>query len=216
MRLEFGGLTIINRGGVDAEGLDLPLAHEPGRCLGMQAREMERSYTFRPSQLCSQILLPRRPVSGKACVEQHDRCVWNSPVPCLPLLEILDGDAVIPITGALGCDVDTDTSSNQAFDWDLIQRLPTLGKVNGSIDMGTPMFGHLQAIRGVVVPARRLPRLLEDEPEVLFSRPYNRVRPEGMSEIDELRLLPGKTIKPRMTGSAPHTSQHAQHDEPAS
>jgi hypothetical protein len=35
MRLEFGGLTIINRGGVDAESLDLPLAHEPGRRLGM-------------------------------------------------------------------------------------------------------------------------------------------------------------------------------------
>ena len=84
----------------------------------------------------------------------------------------------------------------------MIKRLPTLGKVNGRIDVGAAMFGQLQAIRGVVVPARRLPRLLEDEPEVLFSRPYNRVRPEGMSEIDELRLLPNKTIKPRMTGSA--------------
>jgi hypothetical protein len=78
------------------------------------------------------------------------------------------------------------------------------------------MFGHFQAIRGVVVPARRLSRLLEDEPEVLFGRPYNRVRPEGMSEIDEPRLLPGKTIKPRMTGSASHTNQHTQHNKPAS
>jgi hypothetical protein len=131
------------------------------------------------------------------------------------LLEILDGDAVISIAGALGSNVDSDASSNQAFDRDLIQRLPTPGKVNGRIDVGAPMFGHFQAVRGVVVPARRLPRLLEDEPEVLFSRPYNRVRPEGMSEIDESRLLPGKSIKPRMTGSAPHTSQHAQHNKPA-
>jgi hypothetical protein len=131
------------------------------------------------------------------------------------LLEILDGDTVIPITGALGCDVDSDASSNQAFDRNLIQRLATLGKVNGRIDVGTSMFGHLQTIRGIVVPARRFPRLLENEPEVLFSRPYNRVRPEGMSEIDELRLLPGKTIKPRMTGSAPRTSQQAQHNKPA-
>jgi hypothetical protein len=115
----------------------------------------------------------------------------------------------------LVCDVDSDTSSNQAFDRDLIQRLPTPGKVNGRIDVGAPMFGHLQAIRGVVVPARRLPRLLEDEPEVLFGRPYNRVRPEGMSEIDEPRLLPGKTIKPRLTDSASRTSQHAQHNKPA-
>src|SRR5712692_3753516 len=215
MRLKFGGLSIINRGGVDSHGLDLPLTHEPGRRLGMQAREMERLYTLLPSQLCSQILSPRRPVSGKARVEQHDRSVWNSPVPCLPLLEILDGDEVISITGTLGCDVDSDTSSNQAFDRDLIQRLPTLGKVNGRIDVGAPMFGHLQAIRSVVVPAWRLSRLLEDEPEVLFSRPYNRVRPEGMSEIDEPRLLPGKAVKPRMTGSASRTSQHAQHNKPA-
>ena len=51
--------------------------------------------------------------------------------------------------------------------------------------MGTAMFSHLQTIRGVVVPARRLSRLLEDTPETLFSRPDNRVRPEGMREIDE-------------------------------
>ena len=216
MRLKFGGLSIIDRSGVDSHGLDLPFAHEPSSRLGMQAREMERSYTLWPSQLCSQILIPRRPVSGKARVEQHNRSVWNPPMPCLPLLEILDADEVISITGALGCKVDSDTGSNQAFDRDLIQRLPTLGKVNGRIDVGTPMLGHFQAIRGVVVPARRLPRLLEDKSEILFSRPYNRVRPEGMSEIDESRLLPGKTIKPRMTGSAPRTSQHAQHYEPAS
>ena len=69
MRLKFGGLTIIDRGSVDAYGFDLPFAHEPGRRLGMQAREMERLYTLRPPQLRSQILLPRRPVSGKARVE---------------------------------------------------------------------------------------------------------------------------------------------------
>jgi hypothetical protein len=136
-------------------------------------------------------------------------------VGCFPLLKILDGDTVISIAATLGCDVDTDTSSNQSFDWDLIQRLPTLGKVNGRIDVGAPMFGHLQAIRGVVVSARRLSRLLEDEPKVLFGRPYNRIRPEGMSEIDEPRLLPGKTIKPSMTGSASRTSQQAQHNKPA-
>ena len=77
------------------------------------------------------------------------------------------------------------------------------------------MFGHLQTIRGVVVPASSLSRLLEDEPEVLFSRPYNCVRPEGMSEIDEPRLLPGKTIKSRLTGSASRASQEAQHNKPA-
>lgn len=87
--------------------------------------------------------------------------------------------------------------------------------MNGRIDVGAPMFGHFKAIRGVIVPARCLSRLLEDEPEVLFSRPYNRVRPEGMSEIDEPRLLPGKTTKLRTTGSASRTSQHAQHYEPA-
>src|SRR5580765_8974228 len=97
------------------------------------------------------------------------------------------------------------------FYWNLIKRLPTLGKVNRRIDVSAAMFSHLQAIRGVVVPARRLSRLLEDEPEVLFSRPYYRVRPDGMSEIDEPRLLPGKTIRPRMTGGASRTSQHAQH-----
>jgi len=115
----------------------------------------------------------------------------------------------------LCCDVDSDTGSNQAFDRNLIQRLAILGKVNRRIDVGAAMFGHFQAIRGVVVPARRLSRLLEDEPELLLGRPYNRVRPEGMSEIDEPRLLPGKTIKPRMTGSASRTSQHAQHNKPA-
>ena len=31
MRLKFGGLTIINRGGVDSDGFDLPLTHKPGR-----------------------------------------------------------------------------------------------------------------------------------------------------------------------------------------
>ena len=138
MRLKFDGLPIIDRGGVDPDGFDLPLAHEPGRRLGMQAREMERSYTFRSSQLCPQILLPRRPVSGKACVEQHDCAVRNSPVGCFPLLEILDRDEVIPIAGALGCDVDSDTGSDQAFDRDLIQRLATLGKVNGRIDWVPP------------------------------------------------------------------------------
>jgi len=56
MRFKFVRLTIINRRGVDPDGFDLPLAHEPGRRLGMQAWEMERSYRLRPSQLCSQIL----------------------------------------------------------------------------------------------------------------------------------------------------------------
>jgi hypothetical protein len=35
-----------------------------------------------------------------------------------------------------------------------------------------------------------------------------------MSEVDEPRLFPGKTIKPRMTGSASRTSQQAQHNKP--
>jgi hypothetical protein len=77
------------------------------------------------------------------------------------------------------------------------------------------MFGHLQAIRGVVISARGLSRLLENEPEVLFSWPNDRVRPEGMGKVDESRLLPGRTIKPGMTGNASRTSQHAQHHEPA-
>lgn len=47
---------------------------------------------------------------------------------CFPLLEILTGDEVIPITGALGSNVDSDASSNQAFDRYLIQRLPPLEK----------------------------------------------------------------------------------------
>ena len=58
MRLKFDRLTIINRGGVDSNGFDLPLTHQPGRSSGMQAWEMERSYTVQPSQLGSQILLP--------------------------------------------------------------------------------------------------------------------------------------------------------------
>ena len=211
MRLKFGGLTIIDRGSVDAYGFDLPLAYEPGRRLGVQAREMERLYRLQPPQLRSQILLPRQPVSGKTCVEQHNRAIRDSSVRCFPSLEILDGDAVISIARALGCDVDSNAGSNQAFDWNLIQRLATLGKVNGRIDVGAAMFSHLQAIRSIVVPARRLPRLLEDEPEVLFSRPNNRIRPERMSEIDESRLLQGKRIEAIMTGSASHTSQHAQH-----
>ena len=185
MRLKYGGLPIIDRGCVDSDGLDLPLAHEPGCRLGMQTREVEHSHRLWPSQLCSQILLPRRPISGKARVEQYDRSVWDSPVGCFPMLEIVDGHKVIPITGTLGCDVDSNTSSNQAFDRHLIQRLPILGKVNRRIDVGATMFGHLQAIRSVIVPARRLPRMLDDELKVLFSRPYNCVRPEGMSKIDE-------------------------------
>jgi hypothetical protein len=67
-------------------------------------------------------------------------------VRCFPSLEILDGHAVIPITGALGCDVNSGAGSNQALDRDLIKRLPTLGKVNGRIDVGAAMFGHLQSI----------------------------------------------------------------------
>jgi hypothetical protein len=102
----------------------------------------------------------------------------------------LDGDAVIPITGTFGRHVNPDTGSNQSFDRNLIKRLPTLGKVNGRIDVGTAMFGHLQAIRRVIIPSRGFSRLLEDEPEVLFSWPYNRVGPEGMGEIDKPRLLP--------------------------
>jgi hypothetical protein len=36
-----------------------------------------------------------------------------------------------------------------------------------------------------------------------------------MSEIDKPQLLPGKTIKPRMTGSAPRTNKHVQDNKPA-
>ncbi len=79
------------------------------------------------------------------------------------------------------------------------------------------MFGHLKTIQGIVLPTRRLPLLLEeDKPEVLFSQPYNRVCPEGMSEIDEPQLLQSKRIKVSMTGSVSCTNQHAQHYEPAS
>jgi len=210
MRLKFGGLTIIDRGSVDAHGLDLPFVHEPGRRIGVQAREMKRLYRLLPPQLRSQILLPRQPVSGKTRVEQHDCAIRDSSVRCFPSLEILDGDAVISIARALGCDVDSNTGSNQAFDWNLIQRLAILGKMNGRIDVGAAMFSHLQPIRSIVVPARRLPRLLEDEPEVLFRRPYNRIRPERMREIDESRLLQSKRIEATMTGSASQTSQYAQ------
>ena len=69
MRLKLGGLSIVDRGGVDADSLDLPLTHKPGRRLGMQTWKMERLYTLLPSQLCAQILLSRRPISSKARVE---------------------------------------------------------------------------------------------------------------------------------------------------
>jgi hypothetical protein len=36
-----------------------------------------------------------------------------------------------------------------------------------------------------------------------------------MGEIDEPRLLQGKTLKPGMTGSASRTSQQAQPNKPA-
>ena len=62
---------------------------------------------------------------------------------CLPLREILDRNEVIPVTRTLGCDVDSDASPNQALDRNLVQRLPALGKVNGRIDVGAAMFGHL-------------------------------------------------------------------------
>jgi hypothetical protein len=131
------------------------------------------------------------------------------------LLEILDGDEVIPITGTLGCDIHSNTGSCQTFDWDLIQRQPTLGKVNRRIDVGAAMFGHLQAIRSVVAPGWHLARLLGNELKTLFSRPHNRVRPERMSEINEPRLLPGKMITPRMTGHAPRGNQKTQYNKPA-
>jgi hypothetical protein len=123
-----------------------------------------------------------------------------------PLLEITDSDEVIPIAGALGGHVDSNAGPNQTFDRDLIQRLPTLGEMNGGIDVSAPMFGHFQAIRGVIVPARCLSSLLKNEPEVLFSRPNNRVYPERMGEINEPRLLPSKTIKLGMTGSTSRTN----------
>ena len=53
MSLESAGLTVIDRGGIDPDGFDLPFTHEPGRRLGMQPWEMEHSNTFRPSQLCA-------------------------------------------------------------------------------------------------------------------------------------------------------------------
>src|SRR5262249_13906268 len=134
MRLKCGGLTMINRGGVDSDGFDLSLPHKPVRSPGMQSREMERSYTLRSSQFCSQVLLSRRPVPGKACVDQHDCTGWDSPPFCFPLLEILDSDEVISITGTLGSHVDSNSGSNQTLDRDLIQCLPTFGKMNGGID----------------------------------------------------------------------------------
>jgi hypothetical protein len=62
------------------------------------------------------------------------------------LLEVLDRDANISIKSALGRDINSDASSHQAFEWNLIQRLPTSGKVNGRIDVGAAMFGYLQAV----------------------------------------------------------------------
>jgi hypothetical protein len=87
--------------------------------------------------------------------------------------------------------------------------------VNRCIDMGAAIFGHLQAIRGIVIPARRLPCLLGNEMKVLFSRPDNRVRPEGMSEINEPGLFPVETIKSRRASSTSHTSQQAEPSQPA-
>ncbi len=78
------------------------------------------------------------------------------------------------------------------------------------------MFGQLNTIQGIVIPTRHPPLLLENKPEVLFSRPYNRVCPEGMSEIDEPQLLQSKRIEVNMIGNVSRTSQHAQHYEPAS
>jgi hypothetical protein len=113
-----------------------------------------------------------------------------------PPFEVLSGNAVIPIAETLCCNVDSYASANQSFNRDLVQRLPALGKVNGGIDMGASMFSHFHAIRGIVIPALCLSRLLKDKPEVLFGRPDDRACLEGMGEIYEPRLLPGKTIIP--------------------
>ena len=53
VRFKLGRLAIVDGGGVDPDGLNLSLTDKPGCRFRMQARKTERSYTFRPSQLCS-------------------------------------------------------------------------------------------------------------------------------------------------------------------
>ena len=47
MGLKLSGLTIIDRGGVDSDRLDLPLSHKPSRRFGVQTWEMQCLHRFR-------------------------------------------------------------------------------------------------------------------------------------------------------------------------
>jgi hypothetical protein len=154
--------------------------------------------------------LPGWPVSGKSRINEHDRSVWNFTVRSFPSFEILDTDEVIPIARTLDSHVDSDAGPNQLFNRYLIQGLSIPGEMNGRIDMGAAMFGHFQSIRSVVVPTRRVPCLLENEPEVLLSRPDDRVCLEGMGEIDKPWLLSNKMIKPRLLSGTCRSSKQAQ------
>jgi hypothetical protein len=102
-----------------------------------------------------------------------------------PLFNISDGDLVVSVTRALGLNIYANCHSYHTVDRDLIQRLFPTRKVNRGVNMSPAVLRHLDTVRGVVVPTRRVLSMLNDEIEILLRRPDDCIRSKRVSEIDD-------------------------------
>ena len=109
--------------------------------------------------------------------------IADAMVPLIPMgTEVLAGLEMggIPIATALRHDIDSDASANHLGDWNLVQRLFPSREMNRCINVSPAMLRQFHPVRSIVVPARCVLCMLNDELEILFRRPDNRIRSKRM------------------------------------
>lgn len=81
--------------------------------------------------------------------------------------------------------VDSHTGPHEPVDGDFVYVPTTLEEMNGSVEVGSPMFGSAETVSLVVVAPRLDSRIAALEGEALFRRPINGGFIERVCEVDD-------------------------------
>ena len=94
------------------------------------------------------------PSSRKAGPNQQDCIGRNRPLFALGALQVVGGHKIVAIFVSLRRHIDDNGRSEEPFQRDLFHRLGTLGKMNGRIEMCSPVLGRGEIVSRVVVALR--------------------------------------------------------------
>ncbi len=140
MGLVQGGLPVVDAGRIQAHRLHVPLGHEPGGQLRVQAREVQLGHRLRAALGGAQVALGVGPALGEAGAEEHDHPVHRLAVLPLPPGDVVHTDLVVGVGCASRRDVHHHRRAHQALQWNLVRGRRALGKVDGRIQVGAAVL----------------------------------------------------------------------------